>query len=175
MKKKLILLVGFILTISAIVPITSSIVVNAEDSNPKYGGTLIVWLRGDPLSMNPIMQSDDTLGRFSTNLYDSLCSRNYETGEVKPQIAESWSLSEDGLTWTFNLRDDAYLHDGEKVTSADVKFSLECLSEYGVWSWMKQMESIDIVDDYILTITLTDILPAWMTNMAAAVRGASAK
>ena len=115
MNKKLILLVGLILVISATLPITSDIVAKAEDSDPKYGGTLIMWLRGDPLSMNPIMQSDDTLGRFSTNLYDSLCSRNYETGEVKPQIAKSWSLSEDGLTWTFILRDDAYWHDGEKV------------------------------------------------------------
>lgn len=168
MNKKLILLVGLILAISATLPITSVNVVKAEDPDPKYGGTLIMWLRGDPLSMNPIMQSDDTLGRFSTNLYDSLCSRNYETGEVKPQIAESWSLSEDGLTWTFNLRDDAYWHDGEKVMADDVKFSLDYISEHGVWAWMKKMESTEVIDDYTLAIHLLDKYPAWLTNMAAA-------
>ena len=166
-KNELIKVILPIILVLSIVPITSGVIAQSDDERPKYGGTLIVWLRGDPLSMNPIMQSDDTLGRFSVNLYDYLCYRNYTTGEIVPQIAKSWSLSEDGLTWTFYLRDDVYWHDGEKLTAYDVKFTLDYLYEYGVWEWHKKMESIEVIDNYTINIKLFDKYPSWIANMAA--------
>jgi peptide/nickel transport system substrate-binding protein len=61
-------------------------------------------------------------------LYDPLV-RYDETYEPVGSLAESWTVSEDGLTWTFNLREGATWHDGEPFTSEDVKFTYDLMIE----------------------------------------------
>jgi len=57
-------------------------------------------------------------------MYDTLVGIDPE-GNIIPSLAESWSVSDDGVVWTFNLRKGLKFHNGEEVTSADVKHSLE--------------------------------------------------
>src|SRR5262249_38058033 len=52
-----------------------------------------------------------------------LTKENAFTGEIEPLIAESWTTSADGLTWTFKLRKDATFNDGSPLTAADVVFT----------------------------------------------------
>ena len=56
------------------------------------------------------------------HMYNGLVRRNLVDGlrTVIPDLAESWEVSEDGLTYTFNLREGVTYHDGEPFTSADV-------------------------------------------------------
>jgi peptide/nickel transport system substrate-binding protein len=61
---------------------------------------------------------------FGWSLYDPIITWD-ENMEFVPALAEDWSLSEDGLTWTFNVRDDVFFHNGDPVTSADFLFSVE--------------------------------------------------
>ena len=58
-------------------------------------------------------------------MYDSLVGFDLDKGGIGPGVAETWELSEDGLTWTFHLRPDQKFHNGDKLTAEDVKFSLE--------------------------------------------------
>ncbi len=58
------------------------------------------------------------------NLFEGL-TRIDETGAVHPALAESWTVSEDGLTYSFKLRQSVTFHDGTAMDSADVKFTLE--------------------------------------------------
>ena len=46
-------------------------------------------------------------------------------GNIQPMLAKSWNVSEDGLTYIFDLRDDVYFHNGQKMTAEDVKYSFE--------------------------------------------------
>ena len=57
-----------------------------------------------------------------------------ENFEFIPAIAEDWTVSEDGLTWTFEIRDDVYFHNGDKLTSADVMFSIEHWQDPESWN-----------------------------------------
>ncbi len=63
------------------------------------------------------------------NVYEGLV-RLDEEGAVEPLLAESWEISEDGLEYTFNLREDVTFHDGTEFDAETVKFSLERLDEW---------------------------------------------
>ncbi|NEQ53161.1 MAG: ABC transporter substrate-binding protein [Leptolyngbya sp. SIO3F4] len=55
--------------------------------------------------------------------YKGLIAENYETGEITPELAESWEFSEDGLALTYTLREDLKWSDGEPLTADDVVFT----------------------------------------------------
>ncbi|MBC7323405.1 MAG: ABC transporter substrate-binding protein, partial [Acetomicrobium sp.] len=60
------------------------------------------------------------------NLYDSLIFQDY-LGNLKKGVAESWTVSDDGLKYTFKIRDGILFHNGEKLTADDVVFSMKRL------------------------------------------------
>ena len=55
--------------------------------------------------------------------------RNGPNGSVVPDLAARWSIADKGRTWTFELRDDAFWHDGQPVTAADVAFTIHTLQD----------------------------------------------
>ena len=60
---------------------------------------------------------------FGWSIYDPLLTWD-ENFEICGAVAETWTISEDGTTWTFNIRDDITFHNGDPLTSADVMFSV---------------------------------------------------
>ena len=106
-------------------------------------------------------QANDTgLGPM---IYETLVQYN-EDGSVSPQLAESWDISDDGLTYTFHLRKGVQWHKGYgEFTSADVKFSLERHGDPAVASINAQnikldnIDSIECPDDYTVVIKLKAI------------------
>lgn len=92
--------------------------------------------------------------------YDSLTGYSAEDFSPAPRIAEEWSSSEDGLTWTYNLRDDATFHDGEPLTADDVVYSFNRIIENGSiertnWgSYIKGIDTVTAVDDYTVEMQI---------------------
>lgn len=89
-------------------------------------GTLVVTTPGDPLSFQPDFQVDDNGFAVCSNLYNSLLSLDGDYNVI-PELAERYEAADDGLSITFTLPANAVWHDGEPVTSADVKYSLEMI------------------------------------------------
>ena len=91
---------------------------------------------------------------FCTNIFDGLVALN-EDNEVVPMLATDWEPSEDGLHYTFHLREGVKFHNGNDFTADDVKLSVERFRDQ---SWMQfasfAVDSCDIVDDYTVTINL---------------------
>ena len=87
-------------------------------------------------------------------VYDPLFARTPELG-VTPALATDYSVSEDGLTWTIELRDDVKWHDGEPFTAADVVFSYNFLVDAGRAANLASIESIEATGDHEVVITLT--------------------
>lgn len=90
---------------------------------PRYGGTMVAVMPTDPANLNAGRQNfwaDTVKGQ----VFDSLVRHNLEVQPI-PGLAESWEISPDGRTYTFQLAQDVTWHDGTPFTSADVKFSLE--------------------------------------------------
>jgi peptide/nickel transport system substrate-binding protein len=104
----------------------------AQDATPAIStqkggeGTLIVTVGGDPLSFNPNFQVDDNAFVPCCNIYNTLVTLD-SSYAVLPELAKSWETSADGLKITFTLVDNAKWHDGQPVTSTDVKYTFDTI------------------------------------------------
>lgn len=92
------------------------------------------------------------------NLFEGLTRINSK-GEVKPALAESWDVSEDGKTYTFKLRTGVKYHDGTDFNADDVKFSLDRArgedSTNAQKGLFKAIESVEVIDPSTIKITLS--------------------
>lgn len=70
----------------------------------------------DPEHLNPFISDTIAIGTVNRNIYEGLTRYNPQTGAVEPAIAESWTISEDGLVFTFNIRRGVLFHDIPAVT-----------------------------------------------------------
>src|SRR6056297_514279 len=91
------------------------------------------------------------------NIYETLLRFDPKTKEFDYLLAEDYSVSEDGLTWTFNLREGVKFHDGTEMTAEDVKFSIDRTMELGkgasyIWAAVSE---IIAVDDYTVEFKLS--------------------
>ena len=89
------------------------------------GGTIRVGIAAGPVNLDP--HSSTLLGdqQLLENIYRGLTVLNPKTLSPVGEIAESWTVSRDELTWTFRLRPGVRFHNGREVTANDVKFSIE--------------------------------------------------
>ncbi|TVQ31433.1 MAG: ABC transporter substrate-binding protein [Geminicoccaceae bacterium] len=86
--------------------------------------TLRVVMHSDLLIIDPIWTTAYITRNHGYLVYDTLLATDAE-GNVRPQMADGWTVSDDGLVYTFTLRDGLVFHDGEPVTGADVAASIE--------------------------------------------------
>ena len=97
----------------------------------KFGGTYIVSSISDPRTFNPIVAQETSSTGVTGAIFEGLVEQNYLTGEIEPGLAESWTTSPDGRTWTFTLRQGVRWTDGTPLTMDDVLFSLEVVISAG--------------------------------------------
>jgi peptide/nickel transport system substrate-binding protein len=90
---------------------------------PAHGGSLTEGLVGSPRFINPLLELSDADRDLTYLVYSGLMRATAE-GDLIPDLAESYNISPDGLTYTFKIRDDAYFHDGTKVTTDDVEYTV---------------------------------------------------
>lgn len=96
----------------------------AQDA-PKPGGSIRMSLADDDVqNFDPIIPTDNMSIWTMLLIYDTLIRVGPDGNSLEPGLATSWTNSEDGLTYTFTLR-DATFHDGTAVTSADVQYSMD--------------------------------------------------
>ena len=92
----------------------------------KEGGTLVVALPGDIKRTDPALVDDSNTSYVMQNVMEGLVSlKPGTTGELDPALAESWELSDDGLTYTFKLREGVKFHDGTDFDAAAVKYNYD--------------------------------------------------
>ena len=153
----------------------------AGGETDKHGGTL-VYLDAE-LSSNTQLQTSGTWqdSAYVTNITDRLIFRDPETGELQPYIASDWTVSEDGLVYTFGIVDGVTYSDGTPLDAANVKRNLEWQAfgdtEGGIPAntWFPAVASVE-ADDEAQTVTVTleepyapflNVLSFWRTSLVA--------
>ena len=107
--------------------------------------------------MDPV-KSFSTEALYLANMYEPLLYATPDGAEndFEPALATDWSVSDDGLTWTFELREGVTFHDGEPFNAAAAKASIDAARERAGASWIWwPVETVDVVDDYTIDIKLS--------------------
>ncbi|MEQ1758644.1 MAG: ABC transporter substrate-binding protein [Vicinamibacterales bacterium] len=90
-----------------------------------YGGRFVIGQISAPRTFNPFMANEVSSSDVTNRMYTALTGFDNETQESEPALAKTWSVADDKVTWTFNLRQGALFSDGKPMTSADVLFSFQ--------------------------------------------------
>src|SRR2546422_5122245 len=88
-------------------------------------GTLVVGLVAEPVNLDPAQVTDLNSNRVGRRLVETLVAFPDESTQIVPGLAESWTVSKDGLRYTFKLRKGISFHDGTPLNAEAVKFSIE--------------------------------------------------
>jgi peptide/nickel transport system substrate-binding protein len=141
----------------------------ASGGGTATGGTVRIGWAGYPDSLNPgngVLSEAYTLYEL---VYDTPISVN-SAGEYVPELATEWSSSEDGLTWTMTIRDDAVFQDGTPLTAEDVAFSMNLYKETEAFpflpSYVEPFTSIEATDETTVTLTLETPISNFEPSMA---------
>ena len=89
--------------------------------------TLRVIPQANLTSLDPVWTTAVVTRNHAFMIYDQLCAQN-AAGEIRPQMAQGWEVAQDGLTWTFTLREGLFFHDGERVLAKD------CVASINRWA-----------------------------------------
>jgi ABC-type transport system substrate-binding protein len=92
---------------------------------PKQGGAATITFSNDLTTLDPQVGYDWQNWSVIKSIFDGLMDYKPGTTELEPDLAESYTVADDGLTYTFKLRDGVKFHNGRVMTSADVKYSFE--------------------------------------------------
>jgi peptide/nickel transport system substrate-binding protein len=131
----------------------------AQDATPApvTGGTLKLGVQADPAELDPHLTQLTAAWHVIEHVYENLVTTD-ETLAPVPALAESWDISDDGVTYTFNLRQGVTFHNGRAFVADDVKYSFERILDPELASPnvsdLESIESIEVVDDATVTITL---------------------
>ncbi|MFO0992879.1 MAG: ABC transporter substrate-binding protein [Hyphomicrobiales bacterium] len=112
------------LAAAAAVALASACPALAADQ-PKQGGAAVVTFNNDLTTLDPHVGYDWQNWSVIKSIFDGLMDYKPGTTELEPDLAESYTVSDDGLTYTFKLRPGVKVHNGRLMTAADVKWSLE--------------------------------------------------
>lgn len=135
---------------------------------PERGGTLTEGLLGSPRFINPILAISDTDKDLSTLVYSGLMKKTSD-GQILPDIAESYTISPDGLTYTFKIRSDAKFQDKRPVTPDDIIFTVERIKDAMVKSpleaiWQGVAVSKDTNDQNSVIFRLSGPYASFLEN-----------
>ena len=106
--------------VAIVIAINIFFAVFAQTTEPVYGGELTVSIVAEPPGWDPTISTSQEIPRVVyNNVYEGLV-RFAEDGSIVPALATSWSISDDGLTWEFTLREDVKFHNSTNFTAEHV-------------------------------------------------------
>jgi ABC-type transport system substrate-binding protein len=155
----------------------------AGHDHPVYGGTVVIADEDDYRTLDPAIAYDERSWAGEWMIFDTLV-RYDEKLNIVPDLAEAWETSDDGLTWTFHLRDDVRFHNGRPMVAADVVYSWSRLfdpalaspgadfygaivgSEDVLDGKAKTLAGLTTPDDHTLVVRLSELDPVFLYEVS---------
>lgn len=134
------------------------------------GGSLVYGLTLAPSGIDPHIDASSELGIPLTSVYDPLVWLTPD-GEFVPGLAKDWNVSEDGLVYTFHLRQDVKFHDGTPFNAEAVRFSLDRVADPETKSrkargMLGPYDHTAVVDDYTAKVHFKEPYAPFLTSLS---------
>lgn len=173
----LLLLFGALLAACAPAPATQKVAPPAAEPGPtqtteakqEYEDTLILVANQDPTLLDPAVVYDGS-DRITRLMYETLVEyEGSSVAELKPHLATEWSVSDDGLVYTFKLREGVTFHDGTPFNADAVKFSFDRAMKIGkgfTWAFGPILDEVKVADPMTVEFHLKRVYPSFLYMLA---------
>ncbi len=145
---------------------------DASSKEPTYGGSVVVGIQQDIDSLDPHKATAAGTKEILFNIFEGLVKPD-ENGNLIKAVASDYKVSDDGLVYTFTIRDGIKFHNGNAVTAEDVKYSLDrasgLLDGNALITALKKISAVNIVDDRTVEVTLASADTEMIYNFTAAI------
>ena len=169
--------IGRLVTLLLLLPLTLAVGGGSATAQP--AGTLVVGLVAEPVNLDPAQVTDFNSNRVGRRIVEPLVTFAEETTQLVPGLAESWTISPDGLQYTFKLRKGVKFHDGTPFNAAAAKFSIERqinpehpankLGKYPFANYFfGNVKAVEAMDDSTVRFVLKEPRASFLVVMAAA-------
>ena len=120
--------------------------------------TLYIHISAEPGHLNPITSNEAIASSINSYIYETLLDRDYDTLELKPQLATRWEISSDKLHYRFYLKENIYWSDGKPFTADDIVYSFKIIKDPRVANAPLKVYYIDVksvkkISPYIVEFT----------------------
>lgn len=144
---------------------------DASRGSRPYGGTMVWGSCHKPTAINPMLSTYSASAAITLITFNGLVRVNSK-GEIEPDLAESWDVSDDGLVYTFYLRKGIKFHDGKSCTARDVKFTYDNIMDpqnnSPFAALFESVKGTRALDDYTFQFILSQPAVSFIYNV---VRG----
>jgi len=134
-------------------------------AGPKKGGTLRVGVPADAVGLDPHKTRAYGSALMLKTIYEEIVTLSQDE-KVMPGLAKSWTISDDGLVYTFKLREGVKFHNGREMSAEDVKYSYERLLDPKTKAPrlgpVKKIKDIKVLDKYTVQFTLKKATAAFL-------------
>ncbi|MFE6077829.1 ABC transporter substrate-binding protein [Paenibacillus sp. NPDC057886] len=146
-----------------------------EQAGQVEGGNLTYALATSPDTLDPHRSGLAVTVRAIRTIYDNLVVQ-LPDGSIKPWLAKEWSVSEDGKSYTFKLREDVKFHDGTPFNAEAVKFNLDRVIDpttkaANSLALIRPYSSSEVIDEYTIKVNLEQPSQAFLGNLSQALLG----
>jgi len=140
---------------------------------PVEGGFLTISLPASPKNLDPVKYT----GTYESQIIGTVCDTlvEYDSGltQIYPAVAEGWEVSDDGLAYTFKIREDVYFHpgeyqDGRQLTAEDVKYSLERSNQLSAMNRLDMLDHCEVTGEFEVVCYLAEPNAVFLTALTDA-------
>jgi len=138
---------------------------------PTHGGTLVEGILGTPRYINPVIALTDADRDLAMLVYSGLTKED-RTGKVVPDVAESWTIDDSGLVYTFTLKNGIVFQDGESVTADDIVYTIETIQNSVLKSPLRikwEGVTVEAPDETTVVFTLKQPFIGFLDNTSVGI------
>lgn len=171
-KERYVVLALALVTLGSIISLPFTLYYHFTKEAPDYGGSFTEGIIGEPSHINSLLsQANDTDRDLVALIFSGLLKYNGD-GKVVPDLAQSYEISSDGLNYTVYLKENAYWHDGQRVSADDIIFTVQTAqnSDYGSpqrINW--QGVEVEKVNDFAVMFKLQARYAQFLNNLTAKI------